>query len=55
MRLGATAELIRPVGAGGMAQVWLARRADGPFTREVALKPPMLNARRADLADRFAP
>src|SRR5579863_725144 len=34
-------ELIRLLGAGGMAEVWLARRADGAFKREVALKLPM--------------
>jgi serine/threonine protein kinase/Tol biopolymer transport system component len=47
-------ELIRPLGAGGMAEVWLARRADGAFRREVALKLPMLNQLRGDLEARFA-
>src|SRR5271166_4504333 len=47
-------ELIRLLGAGGMAEVWLARRADGAFHREVALKLPMLTNRRADLEQRFA-
>jgi eukaryotic-like serine/threonine-protein kinase len=47
-------ELIRPLGAGGMAQVWLARRADGAFKREVALKLPKLTHPRADLEQRFA-
>jgi serine/threonine protein kinase/TolB-like protein len=47
-------ELIRPLGAGGMAQVWLARRADGAFKREVALKLPTLTHLRADLEQRFA-
>jgi serine/threonine protein kinase/Tfp pilus assembly protein PilF len=47
-------ELIRPLGAGGMAQVWLARRADGAFKREVALKLPALTHLRADLEQRFA-
>ena len=47
-------ELIHPLGAGGMAQVWLARRADGAFTREVALKLPTLTHLRADLEQRFA-
>ncbi|MEA3179996.1 MAG: eukaryotic-like serine/threonine-protein kinase [Gammaproteobacteria bacterium] len=47
-------ELIRSLGTGGMAQVWLARRADGAFKREVALKLPMLNPQRADLAERFS-
>ncbi|HEY6621091.1 MAG TPA: hypothetical protein VIY68_16205 [Steroidobacteraceae bacterium] len=28
--------LLRLLGAGGMAKVWLARRADGAFKREVA-------------------
>ena len=47
-------ELIRPLGAGGMAQVWLARRADGAFKRKVALKVPTLRHLRADLEQRFA-
>jgi serine/threonine protein kinase/Tfp pilus assembly protein PilF len=47
-------ELIRPLGAGGMAQVWLARRADGAFKRELALKLPMPTRLRADLEQRFA-
>jgi serine/threonine protein kinase/Tol biopolymer transport system component len=46
-------ELIRLLGAGGMAEVWLARRADGAFTREVALKLPLLTNLRADLEQRF--
>jgi serine/threonine protein kinase/TolB-like protein len=46
--------LIRPLGAGGMAEVWLAERADGVFKREVALKLPMLLRHRQDLASRFA-
>jgi len=45
-------ELIRPLGAGGMAEVWLARRADGAIKREEALKIPKLA--REDLAQRFA-
>ena len=45
--------LIRPLGAGGMAEVWLAERADGAFRREVALKLPMLFRLRRELADRF--
>jgi serine/threonine protein kinase/Tfp pilus assembly protein PilF len=47
-------ELIRPLGSGGMAEVWLARRADGAFKREVALKLPMLTRLRKDLEERFA-
>ncbi len=31
-------ELLRPLGAGGMGEVWLARRDHGGYTREVALK-----------------
>jgi serine/threonine-protein kinase len=47
-------ELIRLLGAGGMAEVWLARRADGAFKRDVALKLPLLTRRRSDLEQRFA-
>jgi serine/threonine protein kinase/Tol biopolymer transport system component len=47
-------ELIRALGGGGMAEVWLARRADGAFRREVALKLPALHRLRADLEQRFA-
>lgn len=47
-------ELIQPLGAGGMAEVWLARRADGAFKREVALKLPKLTKLRADIEQRFA-
>jgi serine/threonine protein kinase/tetratricopeptide (TPR) repeat protein len=46
-------ELVRPLGAGGMAEVWLARRADGAFQREVALKLPMIGGLRRDLERRF--
>src|SRR5262249_6317700 len=45
--------LIRPLGAGGMAEVWLAERADGAFRREVALKLPMLFRLRLELTNRF--
>src|SRR6202790_3321863 len=47
-------QLIRLLGAGGMAEVWLARRADGAFKREAALKLPLLSGLRADLEQRFA-
>ena len=47
-------ELIRLLGAGGMAEVWLARRADGAFKREIALKLPMLTRLQAGLEARFA-
>ena len=46
-------QLIRPLGGGGMAEVWLARRADGAFRREVALKLPLVGRLRADLEQRF--
>jgi serine/threonine protein kinase/Tfp pilus assembly protein PilF len=46
-------ELIRLLGAGGMAEVWLARRADGAFNREVALKLPSMTRVRQDLEQRF--
>jgi len=45
--------LIRRVGEGGMAEVWLAQRADGAFRREVALKVPLMLRLRHDLASRF--
>jgi eukaryotic-like serine/threonine-protein kinase len=47
-------ELIRLLGAGGMAEVWLAKRADGAFNREVALKLPSHTRVRRDLEQRFA-
>ncbi|HEY2202056.1 MAG TPA: serine/threonine-protein kinase, partial [Solirubrobacteraceae bacterium] len=47
-------ELIRPLGAGGMAEVWLAKRADGAFKRTVALKIPTLTLARSELEQRFA-
>ena len=46
-------ELVRLLGAGGMAEVWLAKRADGAFKREVALKLPMVSRLRKDLEERF--
>ena len=36
-RIGAY-RLIRHIGSGGMAEVWLAERADGAFERQVAIK-----------------
>jgi serine/threonine protein kinase/TolB-like protein/tetratricopeptide (TPR) repeat protein len=47
-------ELVRLLGAGGMAEVWLAKRADGAFSRDVALKLPSLTRVRRDLEQRFA-
>ena len=52
-RLGAY-ELLRPLGAGGMAEVWLASRADGAFERQVALKIPHLRHVPSQMTDRFA-
>jgi serine/threonine protein kinase/tetratricopeptide (TPR) repeat protein len=52
-RLGAY-ELLRPLGAGGMAEVWLASRADGAFERQVALKIPHLRGMPAEMTERFA-
>jgi serine/threonine protein kinase len=46
-------ELIRLLGAGGMAEVWLAKRADGAFNRDVALKLPSMTRVRHDLEQRF--
>ena len=45
--------LKRELGAGGMADVWLAERADGAFARDVALKLPLISRLRRDLAQRF--
>ncbi|MEO8306662.1 MAG: protein kinase [Pseudomonadota bacterium] len=52
-RLGAY-ELLQPLGAGGMAEVWLARRADGAFERQVALKIPRLRDLPSEMVERFA-
>jgi serine/threonine protein kinase len=46
--------LVRELGRGGMAEVWLAQRADGAFRRDVALKLPALARHRKDLAKRFS-
>ena len=47
-------ELLERLGHGGMAEVWLARRADGALRREVALKLPMQNRLHAGLGARFS-
>lgn len=46
-------QLLRPIGHGGMGEVWLATRSDGQLKRNVALKLPMLSARRSVLVQRF--
>ncbi len=49
-------QLVRPIGSGGMAEVWLADRVDGAFKRQVAIK--LLfdrpsRAQRENFAERF--
>ena len=46
--------LLRPIGQGGMGEVWLAERSDGQLRRSVALKLPTLGVRRSVLVQRFA-
>lgn len=46
--------LLRRLGHGGMAVVWLARRSDGSLDRPVALKLPLQMHARAGFAERFA-
>ncbi len=45
--------LQRPLGAGGMGEVWLARRADGAYEREVALKLPHAHLLAGRVRERF--
>jgi eukaryotic-like serine/threonine-protein kinase len=45
--------LLHHVGAGGMAHVWLAQRADGALKRQVALKVPIASRMGQDLVSRF--
>ncbi len=45
--------LVRELGHGGMASVWLAARADGAHQRDVALKLPYLGARARLIGERF--
>jgi serine/threonine protein kinase len=46
--------LLREIGRGGMADVWLADRADGLLDRQIALKLPHLSWGSASYADRMA-
>jgi serine/threonine-protein kinase len=46
--------LLRPLGQGGMAAVWLAERADGAYTRQVALKLPLVWRLDGSTGGRFA-
>jgi eukaryotic-like serine/threonine-protein kinase len=46
--------LLRLLGAGGMGEVWVARRTDAGVQREVALKLPLSNPLPWDLAARFS-
>ena len=61
VRLGLAAQalvgpyrLLREIGQGGMASVWLAERADGLLERQVALKLPHASWGIASFADRMA-
>jgi serine/threonine protein kinase/Tfp pilus assembly protein PilF len=46
--------LIRPIGSGGMAEVWLAKAVDRSIERTLAIKLPLSPYARGDLAQRFA-
>ena len=46
-------ELLRALGHGGMGEVWLARRVDGAYQREVALKLPHAHLLAGAVRERF--
>ncbi|RZJ09967.1 MAG: serine/threonine protein kinase [Rubrivivax sp.] len=45
--------LMAPLGSGGMGEVWLARRDDGAYEREVALKLPHAHLLAGSVHERF--
>src|SRR6266850_1893934 len=45
--------LVSPIGEGGMGTVWLARRSDGRYEREVAIKIPGVSLLGTGGGERF--